>query len=197
MRGNRVRRIPNPVKGARRALEHSVTKSMIATGDMIVALARDGLRRKHGDSPLYTGALEDSIHRSEVYGSKTTAEMDCYADATNPYNGAMYAQFLEEGTGDQGSGTGERKWRYKGKMRTYVDPETGKSVDSEWYTTSGMKADPFLKPATETALEFLQSQIKSNVIHSFGVNWYNGSLQLWNENDDSKPSPGGGIRTDI
>lgn len=194
-RYNRRPRPSNPTRKLTKAIRESVAFALQVTADELVDETKAMLLEKHGNGPDWTGELYDHIYRGEVDVGSTLVSVKLYADATNQYNGAMYAQFLEEGTGDKGEGTGP-KWRYKGKMRTYVDPETGRVTESEWYTTSGMKADPFLKPPIEAAKERLAERCKGAIVDSFDPHWYKGSLQLWKE----KPTPnntGSGIRTDI
>lgn len=190
-RYDKRRALTNPTRKLKDAIRDSVAFALEVTADELVDETKALLLEKHGNGPDWTGALYDSIHHDAVEIGQTEVTVRFYADATNQYNGAMYAQFLEEGTGD-----GEKTWRYKGRMRTYVDPETGKVTESEWYTTKGIKADPFLDPPIEGAKKRLAERCKGEILSIFDPHWYKGSLQLWKDNQKQQ-NTGGGIRTDV
>jgi HK97 gp10 family phage protein len=76
-------------------------------------------------APVDTGNLRGTIYRKMI--SPTEAEVGAAAD---------YAVYVEFGTGDGGTGGG-RKWTYYSEaLQRFV-------------TTSGMKAQPFLRPALD------------------------------------------------
>ena len=83
---------------------------------------------------IVTGALYNSCgYRMEREGTTVTAYI--YADAKSK-DGAMYAEFLEFGTGkynEEGSGR-SGKWRYQ-------------DAEGVWHTTEGSRPYPFIRPA--------------------------------------------------
>jgi HK97 gp10 family phage protein len=86
-------------------------------------------------APTDTGSLRNSIRRDVQ--SETYAEVIADVD---------YAVYVEFGTGDQGSGGGKKWTYYSDKLQRFV-------------TTSGMAAQPFMRPA----MDFLKAKL--------GISW--------------------------
>lgn len=113
------------------------------TGEMAQGM-RDKLTA--GDH-IDTGNLIGSIHNDTEAGEQeitSTISIDAVSD-----EGAWYAEFLEFGTGiynEDGAGR-QTPWRYQDRH-------------GEWHTTSGMEADPFIRPSIAEHLGELEQGIE-------------------------------------
>lgn len=110
-----------------------------------------------------TGALYESI-RDDFESDPHGFTYKIIADAKSA-QGVEYAEFIEFGTGIYNNHGDGRKtpWRYKGKMRTWTDPKTGKKVQSDWYTTVGYKSHPFIRPAFRRNMGYLTKQMRQAI----------------------------------
>jgi HK97 gp10 family phage protein len=119
--------------------------------DTVTGGMAQGMRDKltEGDH-IDTGQLIGSIHndtaRSDDGG---TISSTISIDATNPQNGAWYAEFLEYGTGIYNETGDGRKtpWRYQDR-------------NGEWHTTRGMQPDPFIRPSVAEHLGELEQGVE-------------------------------------
>ena len=88
-------------------------------------------------APVRDGNLKNSI-QSEIGGLEATVMV-----------GAFYAIFVEYGTGVYAKGPGGSRakkipWSYKG-------------ADGKWYTTYGMRAQPFWFPSIDVARKYFKN----------------------------------------
>lgn len=129
-------------------LDNLLEKRMRDNGENIATEMR---RRLESGGHVDTGALLNSIRsETERVNHETTTRV--YADAKSE-NGAMYAEFIEYGTGAAHGRPGGRAgtWRYKDRQGV-------------WHTTDGMDADPFIEPSVNKVLTYLDRMIEEVTI---------------------------------
>lgn len=129
-------------------LQPAIVQALSEAGEDIC----DGMRRRlQAGGHVDTGELLDSI-RYEIDQAKGVTDMRIYADAESD-DGQMYAEFIENGTGDAHGVPGGREgtWRYQDRQ-------------GNWHTTDGMDADPFIKPSVDEVLPRL-GEIVSNTVY--------------------------------
>ena len=88
-------------------------------------------------APVDEGNLKNSI-QSEIGGLEATVMV-----------GASYGIFVEYGTGVYASGPGG--------SRAKKIPWTYKGADGKWYTTYGMRAQPFWFPSIDVARKYFKN----------------------------------------
>lgn len=96
------------------------------------------------NAPKETGVLRDSI-TSKVESSGTTIEGTIYTTLD-------YAPYVEYGTGlfAESGGRKDVPWYYK-------------DFKGDWHSTSGMKPQPYLRPALRQAKDEVVQAIKSKI----------------------------------
>ena len=85
-------------------------------------------------APIDEGNLKNSI-QSEIGGLEATVMV-----------GAFYGVYVEYGTGI-----------YSSKSRAKKIPWTYKGADGKWYTTYGMRAQPFWFPSIDVASKYFKN----------------------------------------
>ena len=88
-------------------------------------------------APIDEGNLKNSI-QSEIGGLEATVMV-----------GAFYGLFVEYGTGVYSKGPGG--------SRAKKIPWTYKGADGKWYTTYGMRAQPFWFPSIDVARKYFKN----------------------------------------
>lgn len=88
-------------------------------------------------APIDEGNLKNSI-QSEIGGLKATVMV-----------GAFYGLYVEYGTGVYAKGPGG--------SRAKKIPWTYKGADGKWYTTYGMRAQPFWFPSIDVARKYFKN----------------------------------------
>ena len=88
-------------------------------------------------APIDEGNLKNSI-QSEIGGLKATVMV-----------GAFYGVYVEYGTGVYSKGPGG--------SRAKKIPWTYKGADGKWYTTYGMRAQPFWFPSIDVARKYFKN----------------------------------------
>lgn len=129
-------------------LDPLLERHMASNGEQI---AEEMRRKLQADGHVDTGALLNSI-RSETERTGHQITTRVYADAKSE-NGAMYAEFIELGTGAAHGRPGGRTgtWRYMDRS-------------GHWHTTDGMDADPFIEPAVNKVLTGFDRMIEEVTI---------------------------------
>ena len=119
-------------------------------GQVVEAMAEDMRSSLEAGGHIDTGNLINSIHSGTTQdGDTITGYVDIDAESAE---GTWYAEFLEFGTGvhnENGDGR-QTPWRYKDRH-------------GEWHTTSGMQADPFIRPAVAAHIGDLDRAVSESL----------------------------------
>lgn len=169
----------NPMKQLPRLFRDAARATLEECADEICDIERHLLKNSSsGKSHIDTGALYESIHRSDAIYKKGTVSISGYADAKN--GKVQYEEFIEHGSGkyrDDGTGR-QTPWVYYSKNHSRDQVSTmmvdGEPVEvhteNHFFTTEGMPPDPFIAPALEQVIPEVEARFRANVELAFRTN---------------------------